>query len=955
MGEERPYSRRKAPSKIFSSLVARLRSTPRKALETGLQAPGDGLKQVVATEDQIQHGYDVLSHIQPVSRPQTTLGDSDLRATPTQQSRHTVDRRPPSLASQKSVRPQDTTHAIIPASDTLNKEPSARHQLLPETIRCNLFVSYNGKELDVLKNIQVKWNFPSSFGDLESRAQELLSSQGKGTTKLYLKLGRCSLIIDRTGKRYSSGTLEAERQWLETVAHMVTSFWSQYPDRDFHLQVHLEYSGHKIQREYNETYADTIRHILHTKMPKNWEGKGYISNRDLNYIMSDATVAELIREDESLRAYEPGGREYNPSYDRLEFIEHVQLHGCKLLALFVCVKLPLSCLWKIMSEGKEESDLPFTDENPPNPRRVSEWDHLLNIQGGFLAHVFKDDEGVPKHQELDRHTVVPIRHHKVIGEGSFGEVSEVSIDPAHHAFSNDKTQRFALKKFFDQGSRTQGDFQNESRMLGLLAKIPHPHITRHLALWSQKEKFYMLFPLAEQNLRHYITHTNHPSLTKDSVEWLLNQFKGLADGVRQIHNLTGLGPGILDRRLSVNHKRERTGFHHDLKPENILVFLDNHRDSDDQVTGRTWKIADFGSARIGLILSGSAPGVQEQSYFTSNLSHGDTAYGAPDYELEKKTSRPYDMWSLGCIFLECLLWVFGKPDSSPADFAAQRMIIPNTLANQDSAFWYVGNDGNIRLKPAVVQRLKELKIECAERGVFKELVSIVAKLLTIPPAERLDAPKLCNDLDAIILQAKVDLHGNEGFYTQKHNSQKRDIVAAPPTTAGDHDRLSIDERQIAPQPQHRIASSPTLPSSNRRSMSNRRGKQVEDLEPFQSFGSGSDGRIQSLSNGGIPFDEKRLSPLKTQDLHPASPRPRTPSISLSFHEGNVTPRTADSALQNGVHDPSPAVGWQPPYFRPDDHPWLRRSNSRESRRSGRSFTWPQTPPREERTADQSEV
>ena len=938
MVEERKYSRRKAPSKIFSSLVARLRSAARKAPETGLQASVDSLKQAVATGDQTQHGYDDSSHIPPKQSDYAVIG------------------QPPSTASQKSVQPQEATNADTSASIASNEEQRARHPLLPETIPCNLIISYNDKELSVSKNIPVKWNFPASFRDLETGAREWLSSQGKETTtELYMKSGKCFLIVDKTGKRYSSGTLEAERQWLETVAHMVTSFWSRHPYDCFHLDVHWEYSGLKIQREYNETYADTIRHSLHTKMPENWEEKRYISNRDLNFIMSDATVAELISEDESLRAYEPGGREHDPSYNKLEFIEHVRLHGCKLLALFVYVKLPLSCLWKIMSEGKEESDLPFTNKNPPNPRRASEWNYLLNIQGGFFAHVFENDGSRPEHQELGKHTVVPICPHKKIGEGSFGKVFEVSIDAAHHAFSNDKTERFALKKFHDQGSRTPGDFQNESRMLGLLAKMPHPHITRHLALWSQEDKFYMLFPLAEQNLRQYIKQTNHPSLTKENVLWLLEQFKGLADGVRQIHNLTGLGPGMLDRRLNINQKRERTGFHHDLKPENILVFLDSQRDSDDQVTGRTWKIADFGSARIGLILSGSGSGGQERSYFTSNLSHGDTAYGAPDYELEKKTSRPYDMWSLGCIFLECLLWVFGKPDSSPADFAAERMKIPDRLANQDSAFWYVGSDGKVRLKPAVVERLKELKIECAGRGVFNELVSIVAKLLTIKPAERPDAPKLYNDLDAIVVQAKIDLDGDEDIYLQRQFSQKRDIVAAPPTTAGDHDRRSIDERQIAPEPQDQIANYQPLPSSNGRSMSKRRGKQVGDLDPFQSFSSGTDSRMQSLSNGGSPINEMRLSPVQTQDLHPASPRSRSPSISLSSYDGNVTPTPADGALQNGVHDPLPAVGWQQSYFRPDDQPGLHRSNSRESRRSGRSLTWPQTPPRGEATVGQSEV
>jgi serine/threonine protein kinase len=848
---------------------------------------------------------------------------------------HTSTRREWSNTSPNAGNPKISSRGDSSTLVPSTEGRSDQQQLLSETVPLDLIVSYNDERLGTDQRISVKWNSSSSFADLDTAAEVRLSSQGKRSKKeRYRKSGRCRLVVDDTREQYLSRKLEYKGEWLGTVASMVTLYWSQNPDKKFHLEVLWNYSELGIKREDNETYATTIRNALFNKTFQNWKEQSFISKKDLSAIMSEATVMELINEDKSLRAYEPGGDKHDPSFNRSEFIKNVHLWCCTLLALFVYVKLDLCWLYKIMSKGFEDKDLPLTDRHCPYNRLGSDWNEVKNKQGWFLVHTF-DEDGVPEYRELDEHTVVPIRKHKDLGKGSYGEVIEVSIEPAHHGFLNDKTrllddktERFALKSFFDHGSRTQADFQNEANMLGLLATMPHGHITRHLALWTQQGKFHMLFPLAEQNLKDFLRNTGHPSLGKDNILWLLNQFKGLADAVRQIHNLTGLGPGTLDRRLNTVQKRDKTGFHHDLKPENILVFAENRPESHEQLMGRTWKIADFGSARIGHIISGSGPGRPSKSHFTSNLTHGDITYSAPDYALEQKTSRPYDMWSLGCIFMECLLWVFGMSDST--NFGIERTMVPDLPGDQDDAFWYVGNDRTIQLKPAVVSQLKELKDECAERGVFKNLVNIIARLLTITPAERPDAPKLCNELDALLLQAIIDLRNPE-FYSKKQLSQDRDIVAAPPTTPGDHDRLSIDERKITPRAQYLVAKDSLHVGSG--SISNPRGQQYIGLDPFQSSSNTVRGNMPSLINGFNFPDTETLPQLQTRDMYPASERSRTPSISLTPAEGNTNLVPGGDTIQN--------ASWQSRYWRLDDHERLPRSNSQDSRRSRRSASWPQ--------------
>lgn len=709
-----------------------------------------------------------------------------------------------------------------------DKNP-AQEQLLPDVIPCTLVVTYDHMPVGEPQRIPVRWNFPSSFQSLEKAAQRGLRSDRKDSaSQLYMKSGRCCLINDRIKKQHTSKVLEFQKEWPETVANMVTSFWSQHPDDEFHLEVQWGFSGLEIHHKEDETYAETIRGVIQGKMRQNWEQRMYIPRRDLNAIMSQATIRELVSQDSSLWTPKFEAQSDDCDLDKGSFVKKVTRLACKLLAICIYVDLPLVCLHKLLCSGIEDIDLPLKNVPCPMPRHETKWNYLLMVQGGFIAHTFDHNDGRLDHHEIEKQIVVPIAFNGQIGEGGFGEVFEVSIDSDHHFFSSDKDERFALKRFFDEGSRRRSDFEKESKMLSALSRMPHKSITQHLAVWTQDNRYYMLFPRAETNLRNFMNETSPPTLNKDTVLWLLKQIKGIADAVRQIHNLgsPGLGSAFLERGLDLANKCERTSFHHDLRPENILVFADNDASVEDTSTSHTWKISGFGSARIGTLLSGSD--MQDESYFTNNLSHGDAVYGAPDFLLEGKTSRPYDMWSLGCVFLECLLWVLGTPGSGLLAFAAERLKMNDPKAiHQDSVFWDMGSDGKVRLKPAVVTKLKDLRQDCEGRGVLKLLVISIGKLLTIRPRERMDAPNLVNELDAILTQAEIDLDDDPNYYMSKDFSRPRKIgqVAAPPSTPSEGNGHSIDERSIdAPHGRHLISHSQSLIPYSQHSLSSNRGR-----------------------------------------------------------------------------------------------------------------------------------
>ena len=313
----------------------------------------------------------------------------------------------------------------------------------------------------------------------------------------------------------------------------------------------------------------------------------------------------------------------------------------------------------------------------------------------------------------------------------------------------------------------------------------------------------MLFPFAEGgNLKSYLLRQEAPTLTKDFVLWLLTQMRDLAAAIQHIYNSASLlnknmsKPESSDRtnaQLSTGHRRRpsHTGILYDLKPEKVLLF------SDKQTDRTFWRISDFGLAEINeIVLSGSI--TQPEHTYANKGKQGDPSYSAPDEELQQKTSRKYDIWSLGCIYLEILIWVFGRGGEELREFQEERLIVSEPQAIQDQKFWYVSRTG-VRLKPKVVEKLKSLRPECAQRGVFKELFRLTSDMLTIKPADRPNAPTVHNDMVQILTQAEHDLSDDPDGYIKPF--QSKIPVAAPPTMSRKPSRPnSIDERAVGLSP-----------------------------------------------------------------------------------------------------------------------------------------------------------
>lgn len=271
----------------------------------------------------------------------------------------------------------------------------------------------------------------------------------------------------------------------------------------------------------------------------------------------------------------------------------------------------------------------------------------------------------------------------------------------------------------------------------------------------------MLFPYAQCNLRQYMKWIRFGAPTRDNVIWLTRQFRGLAEALKGIHDLSGAGTLQSAMDLATHPKSERrAGYHHDLKPENILFYKE---------TGN-FEISDFGSGKVHTYRSGS---------YNSPWSHGTVTYEPPEAVTEGGISRPYDMWSLGCVFLEMLIWaVLGY--QSVKEFGDKRLErrYPGSLTDwlEDDAFWQMLPNGDIILRKAVEDMIKTLGEAVLEQRdqPFEKIFNLVIRMLDPVKKRRILALDLYDTLDRIYKQKKFDLESaKDGFVPDSNDMQER--------------------------------------------------------------------------------------------------------------------------------------------------------------------------------------
>ncbi|KAF2688472.1 HET-domain-containing protein [Lentithecium fluviatile CBS 122367] len=296
------------------------------------------------------------------------------------------------------------------------------------------------------------------------------------------------------------------------------------------------------------------------------------------------------------------------------------------------------------------------------PREID--DFCDDFQWRFRAPVFSTNSKTNLNQyNLHGSTIIPfIKKHADRGEGKFGKVTKYEIHPNHIQGDVRPGVKcptvLAVKEIRPGDAETRKQvathWESEIKALERMNDLDEEHIVRFVAAFRRchhdahggKEHF-LIFEWADGgNLWNFWEANPQPVLNGSLVKDATDQLSGLATALWRAHHLGG----------------DASYRHGDLKPANILRFGDEREEANDAGALRigTLKIGDWGEAK-GHNLS------TELRLNRTTARYGTQRYEAPEVTVgvtqrylnqsTKRRSRLYDIWAMGCITLEFIIWL----------------------------------------------------------------------------------------------------------------------------------------------------------------------------------------------------------------------------------------------------------------------------------------------------------
>ncbi|KAI8626068.1 hypothetical protein F5Y19DRAFT_488559 [Xylariaceae sp. FL1651] len=374
------------------------------------------------------------------------------------------------------------------------------------------------------------------------------------------------------------------------------------------------------------------------------------------------------------------------TYDTVtELIGWIVNKAPKLFLLHVQTRHEGKTLFSCMSRFKKydfnDGQLPIEEPprdpkwRPPSHFHRKYWEasrvrEFYGYQWRFLSPIFTQ---IQNEHNLHVKTILPFIDidTREMKEGAFSSVYKVTIHEAHQEYSINQAALKEIRVDHSPGIDAEAVWGIEARALGMISGLNHAHIVKCIAAIRQGDKRYFMFPWASGgSLRDFWEEksTQHP--TKELIRQTLQQLRGLADALCQLHEYDPKNSSQVeepvDEKLSnirlevdgqpvvvTNESGNHSIRHGDLKPENILRFFGEQTSYPEPEIVGVLKIADMGLAKRHVVAT------QDRKWVTSTR-HGTIRYEPPEVTTtlqDEGRSRLYDVWSMGCIILEFILWI----------------------------------------------------------------------------------------------------------------------------------------------------------------------------------------------------------------------------------------------------------------------------------------------------------
>lgn len=327
----------------------------------------------------------------------------------------------------------------------------------------------------------------------------------------------------------------------------------------------------------------------------------------------------------------------------------------------------------------------------------------------------------------------------VINKGSFGQVYKYKIHASHF---HDDVEQLVSESHLDKIQSNENQWKDEAKPEFLAVKKMIPDDPKTLAKdwWKEVYALERLKPKRHKHIVRFVTgicfEGNHdadyimifewadggnlqnlwerspqkPVLCAKYIKEACEQIYGLADALNTAHYLD------TENSYSIRHG--------DLKPANILCF---------KSTGHfpTLKIADWGLAKEHAQRT-------ELRLYASTARYGTKRYEAPEVKKafdtallavrdERKPqdprSRLSDIWAMGCIVLEFLIWLLYGND----ELVRFKSSIP------DKELFFEKQHGEEKLLPVVQEWISHMELEplCGEGTALGDLLECVQRGLLV--------------------------------------------------------------------------------------------------------------------------------------------------------------------------------------------------------------------------------
>lgn len=391
-------------------------------------------------------------------------------------------------------------------------------------------------------------------------------------------------------------------------------------------------------------------------------------------------------------------------------------HAKRVFVVAVHAGLGMDVLYSIVSAGKRDLSLPLANifiavVSPHDLTTFRNSQHIIDVPQDFHPGVFDLD--------VTLRTILPIQYRQtdVLGQGVASFVYKAQIDMEYHnlpmtrATPNNQglSRMFALKVFINQ---THAERERQF-LIDMSNRLTHPHIARSYSGFSHNQSNYLMSELGDKELRRFMLPGAAPQNQNLGHAWLRQQFIGLADALAQIHR-------------PVNG---HSAYHHDIKPDNIIVFYADHH---------ILKFTDWGCANTKA--RPPPPGTP------GTRSRGQQPHLPPETRNNRPSSRPHDIWSLGAVYLEILVWFLEQ-------HYACRQFMQNVEDddNLGGLNWYIAGTPVTThvLAPTVTNKLDWLDNDRPFGAKIAHVARIIRHMLTVNEAGRPTAEQLRLDLRTV--------------------------------------------------------------------------------------------------------------------------------------------------------------------------------------------------------------